>query len=204
MIVYVETNFVLELALGQEESESARDVLELTSNRNVELCIPAFSLVEPFWALSGQKRRRDELLNLLQREGRALGRTRAWGELAESVGRISEQIQGVDNAALMELEDAVRQLLASATVLDLNASVLDAALAINLQIDLSIPDAVVLASIGEHLRVQPSLPDSIFISKDRKDFGDPLITQWLRERGCRYIPSIQNGLRWIEARLGGP
>ena len=41
MTVYVETNFVLELALGQEQSESCREVLRLAESDALVLAVPA-------------------------------------------------------------------------------------------------------------------------------------------------------------------
>lgn len=51
MIVYVETNFVLELALGQEQSDSCREILRLAQSENLSLAVPAYSLMEPYETL---------------------------------------------------------------------------------------------------------------------------------------------------------
>lgn len=47
MKVYVETNFVLELALEQAQHESCEQLLRLSEGGRIELVIPAYSLVEP-------------------------------------------------------------------------------------------------------------------------------------------------------------
>lgn len=201
MIVYVESNFVLEMALDQEEAEAASAVIDLGSQGSVDLCIPAFSLIEPFWALAGQHRRRQESLTLLQREGLALARSQQWADLQRSIGRVVGEMRTVEYATQSALEQTIHRLLAVATVLPLNEPVIGAAMRVNVQTDLTMLDAVVLGTIGEHLTHYAPGTARCFISKDRKDFGDPLITEYLRDRGCDYVPTIEHGLGWIRARL---
>lgn len=47
MIVYIESNFVLELAYLQEEHESCTKILNLSEADNIELVIPAYCVGEP-------------------------------------------------------------------------------------------------------------------------------------------------------------
>jgi len=46
VIVYVETNFLLEIAYQQDECESCREILALARQGRVALAVPAFSLIE--------------------------------------------------------------------------------------------------------------------------------------------------------------
>ena len=48
MIVYVESNFVLELALGQEGSVSAESILILAEQGDIEIVFSSFAISEPF------------------------------------------------------------------------------------------------------------------------------------------------------------
>lgn len=48
MNVYVESNFVLELALLQEQHASCGELLRLCEEDRIQLVIPAYSLVEPY------------------------------------------------------------------------------------------------------------------------------------------------------------
>jgi hypothetical protein len=45
--VYVETNFVLELAFQQEQFVSCEQILQLGEAGGIKLVIPAYSLAEP-------------------------------------------------------------------------------------------------------------------------------------------------------------
>lgn len=48
MIVYVESNFVLELAFLQEECAQAEEISKLAESGEIQLAIPAFSGGEPY------------------------------------------------------------------------------------------------------------------------------------------------------------
>lgn len=46
--MYVESNFVLEIALGQEELTAAERLLVAAEQGAIELALPVFALSEPF------------------------------------------------------------------------------------------------------------------------------------------------------------
>lgn len=60
MRVYVESNFLLEIALEQEQAEAALLILELADARLITLSIPSFALSEPFSTLAYRRVRRLE------------------------------------------------------------------------------------------------------------------------------------------------
>lgn len=47
MIIYAESNFVLELAFRQEDCDSCEDILKLAEAGKIELLLPAYCLGEP-------------------------------------------------------------------------------------------------------------------------------------------------------------
>ena len=59
MIVYAESNFVLELAFLQEEHESCLELLSLSESGDICLVLPAFSIGEPYeaWVRRSKQRR---------------------------------------------------------------------------------------------------------------------------------------------------
>jgi hypothetical protein len=61
MIVYVETNFVLEHALEQEECDTCAEIIGLASAGQLRLVVPAFSLAEPHYAIYGKAKSRSRL-----------------------------------------------------------------------------------------------------------------------------------------------
>ncbi|HEV7235008.1 MAG TPA: hypothetical protein VGN15_02435 [Ktedonobacteraceae bacterium] len=44
MIVYIESNFILEMVLGQTQAPSAVHVLQLAESHKIELAFPSFAL----------------------------------------------------------------------------------------------------------------------------------------------------------------
>jgi predicted kinase len=61
MIVYVESNFVLEIALEQEQSSSAEAILKLAESDTIELAFPSFALSEPFSTIMHRNKERADL-----------------------------------------------------------------------------------------------------------------------------------------------
>ena len=59
MTVYVESNFVLEQALQQEQSDSCDAIVNLAASGDISLVIPAFSLAEPHQALALKEKTRN-------------------------------------------------------------------------------------------------------------------------------------------------
>lgn len=86
MNVYVESNFVLEIALHQEQVRYAEKLLGLAKQGECQIFIPAFSLAEPFWTITWRGKERKESLNILIREQRNLGRSVKHIDLANLVG----------------------------------------------------------------------------------------------------------------------
>lgn len=48
MNVYIESNFVLELAFLQEQSSSCEEILRLAEGAHIRLVVPAYALIEPY------------------------------------------------------------------------------------------------------------------------------------------------------------
>ena len=68
MIVLAESNFVLELALRQEQFEHAQRILGLAEEKHLRLVVPACSLTEPYQTLIRRRRERKEFSRKLQDE----------------------------------------------------------------------------------------------------------------------------------------
>ena len=51
MILYVESNFVVEWVFEQEQSHAVEELLLMAERSELDLMIPAFALVEPIWSI---------------------------------------------------------------------------------------------------------------------------------------------------------
>lgn len=97
MNVYVESNFVLELALEQEQHESCERLVLMASAGSVKLIVPAFSLAEPHDALISRDKARRKLGHELKSHLHELGRSEryrlipdAFGHLARTFSRLGQ------------------------------------------------------------------------------------------------------------------
>jgi hypothetical protein len=81
VIVYIESNFVLELAFLQEEYESCDTIVGLAESHGLELVIPAFSIAEPYDVLVRRAKQRAELQLRLTREIKELARSKPYTEI---------------------------------------------------------------------------------------------------------------------------
>ena len=76
MTAYVESNFVLEQSLQQEECDSCAEIIDLASKGRIMLAVPAFSLAEPHVAILGKEKARYRLGNDLRKQLFELGRSK--------------------------------------------------------------------------------------------------------------------------------
>src|SRR5205085_3609502 len=66
MIVYIESNFLLEVALGQKEAPSVDAILTLAEGDKIKLVFPGFALSEPFASVMHVNSERFRLRNSLE------------------------------------------------------------------------------------------------------------------------------------------
>src|SRR5437016_13163867 len=76
MAVYVESKFVLEQSLQQEQCDSCTEIIDLASNGRITLAVPAFSLAEPHMTILGKEKARSRPSNDLRTQLFELGRSK--------------------------------------------------------------------------------------------------------------------------------
>src|ERR1035438_4458577 len=90
MNVYVESYFVLDQALEQEQCESCEQLIGLASTKALQLVIPAFSLAEPHATLLRTKNARSRLSNDLLPHLRELARSRPYREVSGNLNDLAD------------------------------------------------------------------------------------------------------------------
>jgi predicted nucleic acid-binding protein len=200
MNVYVESNFVLEQALEQEQCESCEQLIRLASIGSIRLVIPAFSLAEPHIALARKGNERSKLSAELQKHLSELARSRPY---REAPGNFSELAAVLIRSAERErvgLQRAVEGILKTADVIPLDSEILHRVNGIQVALDMSAQDSIVLASVVFHLsETKPT--ESCFLNRNTKDFDDPNVREILDGFGCKFFARFDDGLRHIETRL---
>lgn len=199
MNVFVETNFVLELALDQEQRNSCLRLLELAEGGRIHLLIPAYSIIEPYETLGRRHRDRKKLRSDLDGELNQLGRSR---DLADRVTASQEVLNLLMDSADREnkqIEDVRSRVCATAEVLPCDREILELASEHQARHDFSPQDSVVYASVLRYLRTNHT-GDSIFVSRNSRDFDDPDLEAGLAALNCKYLPRFDAAVGFIERR----
>jgi predicted nucleic acid-binding protein len=180
--LYVESNFILELAFAQQQRGRCANLLELSEQRTLDLAIPAFCLAEPLETLGRRHKERRQLQLRLQQTLRQLRRS---DEYVEAVRQVDEATQLFVRSRIDErrrLEEVIRRVTATAVLIPLIADTMTAAFQLSTQYDLTPQDALVLASVLAHRGMVDE--DGVFVTTNAKDFDDPELRELLNDAGC--------------------
>ena len=199
MNVYVESNFVLELALVQEQHASCEQILSLCEAGDIRIIVPAYSIMEPYETLVRRHLDRKRLKEALDRELQQLSRTSGYAQQLDGFQASTALL--LDSAAeeIKRLEDLRSRLLACAGLIPLDTSILSEASRHQARHGLSAKDAIVYASVLSHLGSETA-PQSCFLTRDT-DFDDPDIVDELKATRCKLIPRFDSGLSYVSAQL---
>ena len=196
MKVYVESNFVLELALLQEQHISCEEILRLAESAGIQLAIPAYSLIEPYEAFIRHHQQRKRIKRDLDIEIRQIARTIDYGHRLHGFQDISAILidSAYEEAKRLELVRA--RLLKVAEVIPLEAEILVAAMQYQREHDFLPQDAVIYASILANLdHSAPTI--GCFLNRNSKDFDDPDIVEELKKKNCKLLPRFDSGYDYI-------
>jgi predicted nucleic acid-binding protein len=198
--VYAESNFVLEVALAQEQHESCAAMLVLAERQAIRLVLPAFSLTEPHETLERRRRQRTDLSEELDRQLGQLGRSAYHRRAAAGLRDLSALLVDSHQEDLARFSQATERLLVAAELAPLDRAVLALARDHQKHHRLEARDAVVLASVVSHLR-QHEPEECCFVSRDQ-DFAKPGIAAELARYSCKPLVSFDNALGFINSRVG--
>ena len=200
MNVYVESNFVLEQALEQEQSESCQRLIGLATTGSVRLVIPAFSLAEPHITLMRKANERSRLSAELQRQLSELGRSKTYRDASSSFREITALLIRSAESERAGLERAIDGILKAAEVIPLNSDLFYQAGGIQIALDMSAQDSIVLASVVRHL-AETKPAESCFLNRNTRDFDDPNVRDMLEEFRCKFFGRFDHALQYIEGHL---
>ena len=200
MNVYVETNFVLELAFVQEQHESCAKILSLCQTGRARLVLPAFCIAESYESLIRRAINRKQIANNLAAELRELSRSEPYvGEvdaLHSVTGFLARSLQDEDHRLIKVLE----QLLVVADVIPLEAGIVLDATRYREKFKLEPQDSIVYSSVLHHLGSTDRV-ESCFVNRNSRDFDDPDIVAALMDQGCKLLFRFDDGYGYIQHRL---
>lgn len=200
MNVYVESNFVLELALLQEQHGSCSQIVDLAVEGHIHLVIPAYSLVEPYETLIRFFKKRRTIAEDVNAELKQLGRSAPYEEQTDT---LQEQFTALfirnEEEERNRLRNTLEKLLEVAELIPLTTTIINNSLQQQQQ-DFSPQDAVVYSSVLMHL-ANADGDDHVFLNLNRKDFDDPEVQDRLEEMGCKILFRFDRGIGYIRSRL---
>ena len=200
MIVYVESNFVLELAFLQEEHESCLELLSLSESGDICLVLPAFSIGEPYEAWVRRSKQRRDLHEQLITAIRELSRSRPYQGSSDEFQELTNLLRRSGEEEKIRLDDILEIILQTVEVIPIGLSIIRAAITFQKSLELSPQDSIVYASILDHLATA-SEDHSCFITKNSKDFANPDIENELTAYNCRLLTKFADGLGYVRSRL---
>ncbi len=195
MVVYIETNFLLEVAFQHGQHASCQRLLALAEAGKIELVLPAFSLTEPYETLIRREQESRELAEKMTAGLRQLGRAVSTATIAAEALRIPELLNEVSGQNRARLREVQSRLVRVATVIAQDAVVVEAAFAAEQRFNLSPQDAVVFASILSHLEQAPA-GEKLFLELDAH-FRNPDVLAELQRLGCLLRSSFDDGLQRV-------
>ena len=202
MTVYIESNFVLEQALEQEQCESCEALVKIAGARVIRILIPAFSLGEPHIALMHKGNEWSRFIPELRKHLSELARSKSYQKDSPAFTELVSLVIATEDRERAQLEAAVDALLNIAEIIPLTSEIFQEAKGFQAKFDMSFQDSVVLSSVIGHLRgAGPA--ESCFLNRNTKDFADPNIRDLLDQFGCRFFGRFDNALGFIEAHLRG-
>lgn len=204
MIVYVESNFVLELAFLQEGYRDCDALLKLAELRRISLALPAFCVGEPYEAWVRKSKRRTTLNEELRKEIKELSRSEPYRESLEELRKLTILLTNSGKEEKRRLDEALDRILNAAEVIPIGLDTLREATALPSGHDFSPQDSIAYASVLRHLREAPDGPKCL-VTKDERDFLTPDIEDELNTFDCKLLTTFSNGLNYVRSVLAtGP
>lgn len=199
MIIYVETNFVLELVFLQSEHVECTRLLDMAAGKDIELAIPAYSFAEPYEKLIRRSRDRKELSLQLRKELAELSRSASFTDDAKRYADLAELLIASSAQEYERLSTGVSRLLDIATVIPTDSGVLRAALTAQRELGLGPQDSIVYAAVRQQMGTDST--ERCFINKNTRDFFEPRIQAEFVALRCPVIPRFSDGLDYAKASL---
>jgi predicted nucleic acid-binding protein len=196
MIVYAESNFLLELAYLQEEHESCEAILDLAESGRIRLLLPAFAVVEARMSVLRQARQRAEFNGRLELQIRELSRSKPYADLPAKSGDLVSALVDSGEEERRRLNTVMERVHRISQILPTTEEILDRAYTAESELRLSPQDAVVYASVADDLHQDP-LSAKVFLNRNSKDFTSPQMESALARGNCKLLTSFRAGRGFV-------
>jgi len=200
MIIYVESNFILELALEQEQCQSCEEILKICESGNGSLVVPAFCIAETYQTLRRRANERRQFGKLLGDELTLLGRTKSYNKDINTLQDVTSILAKSIEEEIKRFDQVLNERFNKAELILLEQTIITDAIKSESQFNLKPADAIVYASILQHL-MKTEIDHKCFLNKDRKGFGDSDIVAELGTYNCKIFFSFDDGFNYIQHQI---
>ncbi len=196
MHLLVESNFLLELILGQKQASACETLLQAAEEGRLALHTPAFSFMEAVYKLRELGKSRDALQKSVFAELTAAERETTDKQLLKKLmPEFTTVLEGRDVRQQERLLAISRRLTSVAQTIELTESVWLRTAELADTTALTLPDAIVAASLLERVEELASTAAGepvLFASRDSRAFSQNDVKQLFQERGCNVILNFDN------------
>jgi predicted nucleic acid-binding protein len=199
VIVYVETNFLLELAYLQEQLGSCEGILRLAREKSITLVLPAFCVAEARATWRRRVSERQEFHSKFRVHLRDITRSEPYRALKAQFQEILDALVSGGEDVRQRLEVAVTVAADAGELISMTSHTIDLAHAIELLYSLSPQDALVLASVQSH--AEQHAGPKCFVTRDVRDFSSPVVYGDLAVEGCKVIFNFDDAVAYIKDSL---
>lgn len=197
MIVYVETNFLIDFGVKQESFPVTERILELAEASKIDLALPALAFLEAIHTVEGWRTKRAQLATALRSETAQLRRSPPEAQRVAAFEATAGELIQLDGEQRTHLQAAARRVLSASRLLPINLGSLDLAIESQRALLLDPADSIVYSAIVTDLEAQDQETPKCFLSRDRR--FDAAAQRELALLGCRFIQSFADGLAFIES-----
>ncbi|HSY49442.1 MAG TPA: PIN domain-containing protein [Thermoanaerobaculia bacterium] len=195
MIVYVETNFLLELAYLQERCVSCAEILQMAKTGQIALALPAFSAAEARATWHRRASERREFHSALQTHIREISRSEPFRSLRDQSRDVVAALVAGAEESQERLETAIQAVETDGTLIPLSGEIVKIARVYELYLSLSPQDALVLESVRSH--AEKATGAKCFITQDVKGFANPSVYDELSAVDCKVLVNFDDAVAYI-------
>lgn len=199
MIVYAESNFILELAFLRRECESCEDLANMAQAGDIQLILPAFCGGELYESMVRRSRDRKALHNQLAAEIKELARSSPYSNIDETARALSAVLSQSASEEKARLDDTLLRLIGISSLIPLTSDVLALAIKYQGEFGLSPQDAIVFASLISDLEVQNREDQKLFVTRNTGDFLNPDIADLLASNSCKLLFKFTDAVGYIRS-----
>jgi len=201
MIVYAESNFIVELAFLRGECESCEDLAKLAEDNDIQLVLPAFCGGELYESMTRRSRDRKALHDQLAAEIKELSRSSPYSNIDETARALTAVLSQSASEEKGRLDDTLLRLIKISRLIPLTSDVLAHSIAYQDQFGLSPQDAIVFASVISDLETQNKDDQKLFVTQNKSDFLNPDAIELLLVNSCKLLFRFDDAVGYTQSVL---